>query len=117
MKLKIRENSVSLDDLNSALSQHFSGKYDVIKRNNIMLGIAQSKNIGAVVIPNKKWIAVNGNFPTMERQMIFTVLIVALGIIVPLIVYFAFFHKKMKVVENEVVEFIKMHYKNNIIYT
>lgn len=115
MKLKIRENSISIDDLNNALTQHFSGKYDVIKRNKIMIGVAKTKNVGAVVIPNKKWVAINGNFPTMERQMIFTVLVVALGILIPLIVYFAFYHKKMKAVENEVAEFIKMHYKSNII--
>ncbi len=115
MKLKIRENSISIDDLNSTLSQHFAGKYKVIKRNNVMLGVAKSKNIGAVVIPNKKWVAINGNFPTMERQMIFTVLVVALGILIPLIVYFAFYHKKMKAVETEVAEFIKKQYKDKLI--
>lgn len=115
MKLKIRENSISIDDLNSTLSEHFSSKYDVIKRNKVMLGVTKTKNIGAVVIPNKKWIAVNGNFPTMERQMIFTVLMVALGILIPLIVYFVFYHKKMKAVENEVGEFLKTHYKNHLV--
>ena len=117
MKIKIQENSISMDDLNRKLTEHFSGKYKVIKRNKHMIAIAKSKTIGAVVIPSKNWIAVSGGIPTMERQIVFTVIIILLGIIIPLIIYCIFFHTKMKSVEKEVGEFLKKEYKNELLFT
>jgi len=64
---------------------------------------------------HKNNIIVNGNFSTMKAQIIFTLFFVLIGIIIPLIVYFLVFHKKMKVVEKEVGQFIKDHYKELII--
>jgi hypothetical protein len=51
----------------------------------------------------------------MAGQMIFTLLMVGLGILIPLIIYYLVFHKKMKVVEKEVGEFIKEEYKSKLV--
>lgn len=115
MRIKIQENAINIDDLKQKLVERFSGKYDISNRDKNILVVAESKTIGALVIPLKKSIAINGNFPTMKGQMIFTILMVALGILIPLIVYFAVYHKKMKAVETEVAEFIKSYYKDKLI--
>ena len=115
MKIKIQENSVNIDDLKLQLAEHFSSKYEVSNRSKDMLIVAQSKTIGATVMPRKKSIIVNANFPTMQGQMVFTVLLVGLGILIPLVVYFFVYHKKMKVVEKDVGEFIKMHYRSKLL--
>jgi hypothetical protein len=114
MKIKTQENAIDIDDLQLQLVNHFSGKYEVTSRGKGMLAVAKSKTIGATVLVRKKSLIVNGNFPTMKGQMIFTVLMIALGIVIPLIVYFLVFHKKMKVVEKEVGAFIKQQYKSKL---
>lgn len=114
MKIKIQENAIKIDELKHKLTERFSGKYDVSARGKNMLVVAQSNTIGASVIPLRKSIAVNGNFSTMKAQIVFTILIVALGILLPLIVYFLVYHKKMKAVETDVAEFIKVYYKDKI---
>ncbi len=115
MKLKIKEESVHVDDLKRLLKAHFADTYTVKTRSKNLLAVAQSKTIGATVLVQKKAIIVTGNFPTMASQMVFTILLFLLGIIPPLIVYFLVFHKKMKVVEKDVADFINSKYKDYII--
>ena len=114
MKLKIKEGSIDGPQLKEAVTQHFDGTYEISERSNGLITVAANKNIGAVIMVRKKSILVNGNFPTMGRQMVFTLLVVLLGFLIPLLVYFIVFHKKMKVIEKDVVAFLKEHYSNEM---
>ena len=115
MKLKTKEGAIDAAQLKEAVTKHFDGTYEISQRSNGLIAVAANKNIGAVILVRKKSIICNGNFPTMGRQMVFTLLVVLLGFLIPLLVYFLVFHKKMKVVEKEVVAFLKEHYANEII--
>jgi len=114
MKLKIKEGAIDAAQLKEVVTKQFEGTYTISERSNGLITVAASKNIGAVILVRKKSIIVNGNFPTMGRQMAFTLLVVLLGFLIPLLVYFLVFHKKMKVVEKDVVAFLKEHYANEI---
>lgn len=114
MKLKIKEGSINAAQLKEAVTKHFDGTYEISDRSKGVIAVAASKNIGAVIMVRKKSILVNGNFPTMGRQMVFTLLVVLLGFLIPLIVYFLVFHKKMKIVEKDIAAFLKEHYANEI---
>lgn len=115
MKIKIKENVLTKEELKRELSEKFNDKYDLSYRGKYMIIVAKTKIIGCAVMIHKNNIHVNGNFSTMKAQFIFTVLFVLIGIIIPLIVYFIVFHKKMKVVEKEVGQFIRDNYKELII--
>ncbi|SHG70316.1 hypothetical protein [Winogradskyella jejuensis] len=114
MKIKIKPEAIDINQLKKLLEKHFSGTYTLNKRNKNLLAVAATKTIGATVLVQKKVIIVNGNFPTMGRQVIFTILLFSLGIIPPLLVYFLFYHKKMKAVEKDVVEFITSKYTDQL---
>jgi len=115
MKLKIKEGSIDAVQLKAAVKNHFEGTYEISDRGKDMIAVAASKTSGAVIMVRKKSIIVNGNFPTMMGQMIFTLLVVLLGFLIPLIVYFAVYHKKMKAVEKDVAAFLKERYSNEVI--
>lgn len=115
MKLKIKEGSVDANELKVAVKKHFEGTYTVTDRGKDMIAIAASKTSGAIVLVRKKSIILNGNFPTLAGHMVFMILLILLGIIIPLIIYFLVFHKKMKAVEKDVAAFIKEHYTHEII--
>jgi VIT1/CCC1 family predicted Fe2+/Mn2+ transporter len=115
MKIKIKENVLTRDELKRELSEKFDNKYNLYYRGKYMIVVAKTKILGCTVMIHKNNIHVNGNFSTMKAQIIFTLLVVLLGVIIPLIVYFIVFHKKMKVVEKEVGQFIKENYKAIII--
>ncbi len=115
MKIKIKENVLTREELKRTLSEKFNDKYSLSYRGKYMIVVARTKIIGCTVMIHKNNIIVNGNFSTMKAQIIFTLLFVLLGIVIPLIVYFIVFHKKMKVVEEEVGQYIKNNYKEIIL--
>ncbi len=115
MKIKIKENVLTREELKRTLSENFNDKYSISFRGKYMIVVAETKIIGCTVMIHKNNIIVNGNFSTMKAQIIFTLLFVLLGIVIPLIVYFIVFHKKMKVVEEEVGQYIKNNYKEIIL--
>tara|TARA_R110002074_G_scaffold209113_5_gene378053 strand:- start:2071 stop:2421 length:351 start_codon:yes stop_codon:yes gene_type:complete len=115
MKIKIKENILTRDELMKTLSEALKDKYNLSYRGKYMIVVAETKIIGCTVMIRKKSILVNGNFSTMKAQIIFTLLVVLLGFIIPILVYFFVFHKKMKVVEKEVTEVLKDNYKALII--
>ena len=109
MKLDIQENSISIEDLKSKLAEKFP-QYKISLRNKMLINVAKTNTIGCVVMVHKKKLIINGNFPTMGASIAFSVFLVLLGILIPLIIYFAVFHKKMKAVEKEVLDFVKQEY-------
>lgn len=110
MKINIKENGINIADLRAELQEAFSGKYEIKNRGPKMLVVAKSNIIGVTILPRKKSLIVNGNFSTMGAQMIFVLVLLLLGFLIPLIIYFAVFHKEMKAIEREVCDFIKEKY-------
>lgn len=115
MRLNIHENSISIDELKNVLQDEFGMKYQVKTRQKGMLAVAKSKTISALIVVTKKKLIINGGFPSLASHIIFTLAFILLGIIVPLIIYYFVFHKKMKKIENEVGDFLKEKYKTKII--
>ena len=56
---------------------------------------------------------VNESFHTMIGQLIFTFAVLFLGILIPLIIYFATMYKKQKFVRTTVSDFITKEFVNN----
>ncbi len=109
MKIDIQENSINIIALKVKLAEKFP-QYKISLRNKMLINVAKTNTVGCVVMVHKNKLIVNGNFPTMGASIAFSVFLVLLGIIIPLIIYFAVFHKKMKEVEKEVVDFVKKEY-------
>ncbi len=114
MKINIKENSINPEELKQALSTHFEGKYKFTNRGPKVIVARESKSSGANIVLRKRSIVVGGAFPTMGGQMIFVFSMLLLGVIIPMIVYFAAFHKNLKSVENDIGEFIKEKYIDNL---
>ncbi|MEL6810552.1 MAG: hypothetical protein AAFP76_04400 [Bacteroidota bacterium] len=112
MKLKIRENSVTLSDLKQVLTEEYGHTYTISERNKSTLVVKENKTTATLVMVTKNKILVVGNFPTMGMQIAFTLSVILLGFLIPLIIYFAVFHKKMKRLEKEVGEFLAMRYSD-----
>jgi len=110
MKIKIETNSIDYNELKTALEQHFEGTYTFKERSKNFVVASKSKTAGANIMVRKNAVIVGGNFPTMGGQMLFVLTILLLGVLIPLIIYFAAFHKKLKAVENEIGDFIKDQY-------
>lgn len=114
MKINIKENSVDPTELKEALTNHFEGKYKVSSRSAKLLVVAKDSTIGTTILVRKGSLIVNGNFSTMGMQLAFTLVLILLGILIPLILYFAILHKKMKAVEKEVIAFVTENYSEQL---
>jgi len=106
MKVPINQNSISFDDLKAKVTSAFPN-YKVNVRAKNFLIVAKTGTCGVNVILKKEKIFVVGNFPTMFGQMLFMVSVILLGIIIPLIVYYAAFNGKMKQLEKEVAGYLQ----------
>lgn len=114
MKINIKPDSVNWEDVKEKLQAQFPA-YIVKQRSKGFLIVAKSGSIGANVLVRKKNIMVAGNFPTLGGTIIFTLSIFFLGVLIPLIVYYAAFNSKMKALENEVGAWLKEAYADSIV--
>jgi hypothetical protein len=81
-------------------------------RGKVMLIAKKSSSVGANIIVRKSKILVGGNFPTMGGTFLFVIILVLLGFLIPLIIYFSVFHRKFKAMENEIGAYIQKEYQN-----
>lgn len=109
MKIAITPGSISYPELEEKLSQHFPN-YEFNMRGKQFLVGKKSNTVGANIIIRKNKILVAGNFPTVGGAILFSLCLVLLGILIPLIVYFSVFHKKMKALETEIGDYLKAEY-------
>jgi hypothetical protein len=70
----------------------------------------KSSTIGANIVIRKNKLNILGNFPTVGGSMLFMLTLILLGILIPLIIYFAAFHGKMKSLEKEIGGYLKEEY-------
>lgn len=110
MKVPVNPNNpVNVDDLRNAIQQRFPD-HKIFMRGKKVIVVQKSGSIGTTVLVGSKSLLINGNFPTMGGQMLFILTILLLGFLIPLIIYFAAFHGKMKALEKEVGGFIQQQY-------
>jgi len=109
MKVSIRPDSVTFEDLQKKLETQFSG-YKFSKRSNNFLVASKSSTIGANILLKKDKILVLGNFPSMGLQLLFTLSVVLLGFLIPIIIYFVAFNGKFKALEKELGEYLQNQY-------
>ena len=111
MKIIIDPNSVKYPELREKLIARFPD-YEFNMRGKALLIAKKSSAVGANIIVRKNKIIVGGNFPTMGGTFLFVITLVLLGFLIPLIIYFAVFHKKFKAIENEIGAYIQEEYQN-----
>ncbi|MBN1183467.1 MAG: hypothetical protein JXB49_14350, partial [Bacteroidales bacterium] len=109
MKIVINPDSVTFDDLKSKLETKFSDCKFKVRAKNFLVA-AKSSSIGCNILLRKNKIMVAGNFPTMGGTFLFMLSIILLGVLIPLIIYLAAFHKKMKALEKEIGAYLMETY-------
>ena len=109
MKFNITPNSVDYAEIEEKLISKFPD-YEYNMRGKQYLVCKKTGTIGANVVIRKNRIMVAGNFPSMGGQMLFILSVVLLGFLIPLIVYFAAFHSKMKAMEKEIGGYLEQEY-------
>jgi hypothetical protein len=110
MKFNITPNSVEYAEIEEKLKAKFPD-YEYSMRGKQYLVCKKSGTIGANVVIRKNKVMVAGNFPSMGGQMLFILCVVLLGFLIPLIVYFAAFHSKMKALEKEIGAYLQEEYE------
>ena len=109
MKIAITPGSVSYPELEEKLSQQFPA-YEFNMRGKQFLVGKKTSTVGTNIVIRKNKLQVVGNFPTVGGAILFSLCLVLLGILIPLIVYFSVFHKKMKAMEAEIGDYLKTEY-------
>ncbi|MCB0402395.1 MAG: hypothetical protein KDD41_09955 [Flavobacteriales bacterium] len=109
MKFEITPNSVDYAAIQEKLKAKFPD-YEFNMRGKQYLVCKKTGSVGANIVIRKSKVMVVGNFPTMGGQMLFILSVVLLGFLIPLIVYFAAFHTKMKALEKEVGAYLQEEY-------
>lgn len=114
MKIKIQPDSVNWEEVKVKLETKFP-QYKVKTRTKGFLIVAKNGTTGTNVLVRKNAMTVVANFPTMGGTMLFMLCIILLGVLIPMIIYFAAFHPKMRKLEVEVAEYLKQEYASVVI--
>ena len=109
MKFKIEPGSIEFDDMKSKLETKFPDYKFKVRQKNFLVA-AKSGTIGTNILLRKNRLIVVGNFPSMGATMIFMLLVVLLGFVIPIIVYLAVFQSKMKKLEKEISGYLTEEY-------
>ncbi len=110
MKFNITPNTIEYSELQTKLAARFP-QYTFKMRGKQFLVASKSSSIGANIVIRKSKLHVVGNFPTIRGSMIFVLSLFLLGILIPLIIYFAAFHSKMKALEKEIGAYLQEEYE------
>ncbi|HET6991544.1 MAG TPA: hypothetical protein VFJ43_09485 [Bacteroidia bacterium] len=105
MKVIIKQ-PVTMEQVKASIAQQFPN-YQLSMRTSSILVVKKSGTAAALVMVRSGKIIINEGFPSMGGQMLFTLSILLLGILIPIIVYFAAFFPGQKAVRNEVGAFIQ----------
>ncbi len=111
MKIELN-NPPSLDTIKQAIENKFP-EFKCSYRTKNILVVKKSSTAAALVNVRANSIIVNESFPTMIGQLIFTFAVLFLGILIPLIIYFATMYKKQKFVRTTVSDFITKEFVNS----
>jgi hypothetical protein len=109
MKINIKEGSVNLADLKGKMVGNFPN-YKFQDFGKSMFIASKSNTLGANVVLRKNKIVIAGNFPTMGGRLLFTLCILLLGILIPLIIYLSVFQPKFSKFEKELGAFVQQEF-------
>lgn len=99
----------TFDELQQIIANQFPN-YKLKMQGKQFLIVKKSSTCGVNLLVRKNKMLVYGNFPTMGGRLLFTVTLLLLGIIIPLIIYYLTFHKKFKAMEEEIGSFLREQY-------
>lgn len=109
MKIPTKGKEIDINEINSKLKERFP-EYDVHKRSSNLIVVKKTATTGAMISVRKRNLIVAGNFPTIGGQVIFMICLVFGAILLTTILYFIFFHGKMKKLEREITHFLMDEY-------
>lgn len=109
MRIKITKE-FNITDLQKEINQVYPDYKTSIRQGRILV-VKKSGSAAAMILGGKNGKAiVNEGFPTMGQQMVFVFTLILLGILIPLIIYFAAFYPQQKAIRNEMADYIKSQY-------
>ena len=109
MRFKIEPDSINFDEMKSKLEAKFPDYKFKVRQKNFLVA-QKTGTIGTNILLRKNRLIVVGNFSTMAGSIIFALLVVILGVIIPLIVYLIAFQSKMKKLEKEISDYLAEEY-------
>ncbi|CAN5203642.1 hypothetical protein BH09BAC5_BH09BAC5_28570 [soil metagenome] len=104
MKVAINQ-TLTIEQVKESIAQQFP-QYPLSMRTPKLLIVKKTGTAAAMVMVRKDKIIVNEGFPTMGGQMMFTLSMLLLGILIPLIIYYTAFFPKQKALTKEVGAFL-----------
>ena len=99
----------TMDQVRASLASQFP-QYPQTMRGPGILVVKKSRTAAALVMIRKNKIVVNEAFPSVGGQMLFSVSMILLGILIPLIIYFTAFFPAQKALTKEVGEYLSAVY-------
>ncbi len=100
---------INIDELYEKLKTQFPN-YEVSYFQKKILKVKASGSTAAIINMRGKNMKIFGDFGTNEARVLFTLLMLALGIIIPLIIFLIVFMPKQNKMRDEVANFIKKEY-------
>lgn len=104
--IEVHPWSVSSDEVAAEVKESFPD-HEVRTSGEFYCFVTRSPRLGATIHITYDSISVKGGFPTLRDQLILAVLVVGLGIIPPLLVYYFVFYRKMKSFEKEMAVLVR----------
>lgn len=109
MKVQITKD-FDINRFKSEVEQNLPDYKTHMRGKNILV-VEKSGTAAALVVKGRGgFVRVNEGFPSMGGQMLFTLCLILLGILIPLIIYFAAFYSKQKAVRDDVANLVRRIY-------
>src|ERR1700741_949614 len=109
MKIILKKTAPALEQLKGELTAKFP-EYAFYMRGSNMLMVKKTGVAGATIMVRQDKIICNENFPTMAGNLVFVLLMVLLGILIPLIIYLIAIFPKQKEVRNKLGTYLTQEY-------
>lgn len=110
MRIKTKVTEISVEDLKNRVKNKFDN-YKILKIKKRSFVIKKNNTTGCTIIVGKQAIYVIGNFPTQIGQIISYTLFFIFGVVLYSIIFYSFFNKQLKKLENEVGAYIQSEVK------
>lgn len=106
---KLKVSRVPTKEEMKALLEQRLPQYKYSFRGKLLV-CAKSSFIGAIVVPRKDHIVINGNFPSMGATLLFVMLMIFTGILIGLLIWVAAWKSNQDKVRDEVEGVLKAAY-------
>jgi hypothetical protein len=106
MKIQINNKSIDKDVLMQLVAARYP-EYTFVQQAKKSFIIRKSSKIGCRVILGRRNLFVISLFPDWVSRFLFSFSIIVFGIILPLIIYFIWFHPALRRFEKEITAYLK----------